>query len=74
MKIRISTLLVLPIAIVSLATSGCASHSEVTTIRNDLNETRRTADRALTLAEEANRRSERNEEMINRSFKHSMRK
>jgi hypothetical protein len=37
-------------------------------------EARRTADRALTIAEDANRRSERSEEMLNRGFRQSMRK
>lgn len=73
MTIR-SLFLTLPIVTLSLVASGCATRSEVATIRTDMIETRRTADRALAVAEEANRRSERTEEMLNRGFRHSMRK
>jgi hypothetical protein len=62
------------IIVTSIAASGCATHSELNTVRNDVIEARRVADRALTIAEEANRRSERHEEMLNRGFRHSMRK
>jgi hypothetical protein len=62
------------LAILVLSATGCATRSEVATIRTDVMEARRAADRALTVAEEANRRSERTEEMLNRSYKHSMRK
>jgi len=64
----------LTVALATISITGCATHSEVNTVRNEVTETRRVADRALTIAEEANRRSERNEEMLNRGFRHSMRK
>lgn len=69
-----SLFLSLPFVTLSLVASGCATRSEVATVRTEAMEARRTADRALTIAEEANRRSERAEEMLNRSFRHSMRK
>jgi hypothetical protein len=64
----------LPLALVATSVSGCATRSEVATIRTDVIEARRSADKALALAEEANRRSEHTEEMVNRSYRHSMRK
>lgn len=67
-------LFLLPLALIAASSSGCATRSEVATIRTDVMEARRTADRALNVAEEANRRSERTEEMVNRSYRHSMRK
>lgn len=73
MMIR-SLFLFLPLVVLSIVTSGCATRSEVATVRTEVMEARRTADRALTIAEEANRRSERSEEMLNRGFRHSMRK
>jgi len=69
-----SLFLFLPLAILSTVASGCATRSEVATVRTEAMEARRTADRALTIAEDANRRSERSEEMLNRGFRQSMRK
>ncbi len=63
-----------PLALLVIGSTGCATHSEVAAVRDNAIEARRTADRALTIAEEANRRSERTEEMVNRSYRHSMRK
>jgi hypothetical protein len=74
MKINPTKIAFPTLAILVLSATGCATRSEVATIRTDVMEVRRTADRALNLAEEANRRSERTEEMVNRGFKHSMRK
>jgi hypothetical protein len=68
------SLLTISATLLTFGLTGCATRSEVATIRTDAMETRRTADRALTIAEEANRRSERTEEMVNRSYRHSMRK
>ena len=70
----INKIITVAVAISAISVTGCATHSEVNTVRNEVTETRRVADRALTIAEEANRRSERNEEMLNRGFRHSMRK
>ncbi len=74
MKIVPTKTLLPTLAVLALAATGCATRSEVAAIRTDVMEARRTADRALNVAEEANRRSDRTEEMVNRSFKHSMRK
>jgi hypothetical protein len=57
-----------------LCSSGCATNSELRRVRNEVHETRHTAEQALNLAREANNRAERTEEMMHRSFKHSMRK
>jgi len=69
-----SLFLFLPLVTLSLVASGCATRSEVAIVRTEAMEARRIADRALTIAEEANRRSERTEEMLDRSFRHTMRK
>jgi hypothetical protein len=74
MKITPTKTLLATLAVLVVSATGCATRSEVATIRTDVMEARRTADRALNVAEEANRRSERTEEMLNRGFKHSMRK
>jgi hypothetical protein len=39
-----------------------------------MHETRHTAEQALDMAREANQRAEKTEDMMHRSFKHSMRK
>jgi hypothetical protein len=70
--LRITTLT--PLAMLAISATGCATHSEVAAVRDTAIDARRTADRALTIAEESNRRSERTEEMLNRSYRHSMRK
>jgi hypothetical protein len=61
--------------------SGCATHSDVTKVQNEARDAQRTAEHALTtaqsaksIAQEANDRSLRTEEMLNRGFKRSMRK
>lgn len=54
--------------------SGCATHSELAKVQTEAREAKQTADQALSVAQEANRRSEHTEEMASRSFKHSMRK
>lgn len=67
-------------AIAALMT-GCATHSEVNKVENEARDAQRRADQALStaqsaksLAQEANDRSLRTEEMLNRGFKRSMRK
>jgi hypothetical protein len=59
---------------ISLTTSGCATNAELRRVRTETQEARRTADQALTIAQEANRRSEHTEEMLDRGFRHGMRK
>jgi hypothetical protein len=54
--------------------TGCATNSELAKVQTEAREARQTADHALSLSQEANRRSERTEEMLSRSYKHSMRK
>ena len=64
-----------------LALSGCASSSRVTEVRAEAADAQRTADlalssaqQALNTAREANDRSYRTEEMLDRGFRRSMRK
>ncbi|MFO0416269.1 MAG: alanine-zipper protein [Pseudomonadota bacterium] len=71
---RRSLLLIPLLAIASMSSSGCATNSELRRVRTEAQEARRTADQALTLAQEANRRSEKTEEMVYRGFRHGMRK
>jgi len=67
-------LLTLPLLLSGVLMSGCATNSELAKVRTEVREVRTTADQALALAQEANRRSERTEEMLHRSYQHSMRK
>jgi hypothetical protein len=60
---------------------GCATHSDIHKVQTDVANAQRTADQALvaaqqakSMAQEANDRSYRTEEMLDRSFKRSMRK
>jgi hypothetical protein len=53
---------------------GCASKSSVTKVRDEARDAHRIAEQALSTAQEANNRSIRTEEMVDRSFRHSMRK
>lgn len=62
------------LALSTLTVSGCATRSEVTKVRSEAQEALRNADKALVLAQEANSRSVHTEEMVERSFRHSMRK
>lgn len=64
----------LPLSIVGILASGCATNSELAKVQTEARDARSTADQALAMAQEANRRSERTEEMLHRSYKHSMRK
>jgi hypothetical protein len=54
--------------------SGCATKSSVAKAKDEARDAHRIAEQALTTAQEANNRSIRTEEMVNRSFRHSMRK
>lgn len=54
--------------------SGCATNSELAKVRDEARDAHRVADQALTTSQEANSRSIRTEEMVNRGFRHSMRK
>ena len=64
----------LPLCLLGVLVSGCASNSQLAKVQTEAREARSTADRALAVAQEANRRSERTEEMLHRSYKQSMRK
>jgi len=61
-------------ALIISAPIGCASNSELAKVRTEAHDAQRAADQALTVAQEANSRSQRTEEMVNRGFRHSMRK
>jgi hypothetical protein len=61
--------------------AGCATHSDVNKVQNEVRNAQHTAEQALStaqgaksLAQEANDRSLRTEEMLDRGFKRSMRK
>lgn len=54
--------------------TGCATTSQLDLVRDEAQTARRTADQALNVAQDANARSLKTEEMVNRSFKKSMRK
>lgn len=66
-------------ATICLIFTGCATNSSVRKVRDDIENVSRTANQALAKAEESNRiareadaRSKKTEEMVNRSFKKSM--
>jgi hypothetical protein len=67
------------ILVVGALISGCATKNDVRVVHDKVEEVDRKADEALSearaakrLAQEANERSMRTEEMLNRSFKRSM--
>ena len=62
------------IALVAISFSGCATNSSVAKVKDEARDAHRIAEQALTTAQEANNRSIRPEEMVNRGFRHSMRK
>jgi len=72
MCIRMMIFSTLMFSIVS--TTGCATRSSVTKAHDEARDAHRIAEQALSTAQEANNRSIRTEEMVNRSFRHSMRK
>jgi hypothetical protein len=73
-RVRPSLLLSTALTIGALTSTGCATRSEVAQVRKEAQEALRNADKALVLAQEANGRSAHTEEMVERSFRHSMRK
>ena len=73
-RVRPSLLLSTALTIGTLTFTGCATRSEVAQVRKEAQEALRNADKALVLAQEANGRSVHTEEMVERSFRHSMRK
>lgn len=73
MKTHLSILTAATIGVCASLT-GCATNSELAKVQTEAREARQTADQALSIAQEANRRSEHTEEMLDRSFKRSMRK
>jgi hypothetical protein len=72
MKLHYS--LMFPALVIAISASGCATNSELAKVRTEAIEAHRVADRALVAAHEATQRSERTEEMVHRSFRHSMKK
>jgi predicted small secreted protein len=71
---RSHSLLLSAFVLAASALSGCATTSSVTKVKDEARDAHRIAEQALTTAQEANNRSIRTEEMVNRSFRHSMRK
>jgi hypothetical protein len=74
MPTTLRTLRYLVGAVFATTSMGCATNSELAKVRTEVHDAQRTADQALSTAHEANARSQRTEEMLNRSYKHSMRK
>jgi hypothetical protein len=68
------TIMLSAIVLTTLSTTGCATRSSVTKAQDEARDAHRIAEQALSTAQEANNRSIRTEEMVNRSFRHSMRK
>ena len=71
---RSYSLLLSALVLTAGSVSGCATKSSVSKAKDEARDAHRIAEQALTTAQEANNRSIRNEEMVNRSFRHSMRK
>jgi hypothetical protein len=72
--LHIRALSCLALALMMTASTGCATNSALAKLRTEVHDAQRTADQALSTAQEANARSQRTEEMVNRSYRHSMRK
>lgn len=62
------------VGLLALVSTGCSTNSEVRRVREQAQNAQRIADQALIVAQEANTRSLRTEEMVDRSFRHTMRK
>lgn len=74
-SMRLNTATCLSFALLTACSvSGCATKSSVHKVQDEAKEAHRISEQALTTAQEANNRSIRTEEMVNRSFRHSMRK
>jgi len=58
----------------AVSATGCATNGALSKVREEAHDAHRIAEQALTTAQEANTRSIRTEEMVNRDFRHSMRK
>jgi hypothetical protein len=71
---RSHSMLFSSLLLTAVLTSGCATKSSVAKAKDEARDAHRIAEQALTTAQEANNRSIRTEEMVNRSFRHSMRK
>ncbi|MCO6429721.1 MAG: hypothetical protein J5J00_02590 [Deltaproteobacteria bacterium] len=81
MKLRYCRSRIMSAVAIGLILAGCATNSELAMVRDEAAAARRTADQALNtaiearqIANESNTKSLRTEEMLNRSFKHAMRK
>lgn len=62
------------VGLLAFVSTGCATNSEVRRVREQAQNAQRIADQALIVAQEANTRSLRTEDMVDRSFRHTMRK
>lgn len=71
---RSHSILFSSLLLTAVVVSGCATKSSVAKAKDEARDAHRIAEQALTTAQEANNRSMRTEEMVNRSFRHSMRK
>lgn len=71
---RARTIIFFALIFTAFSVSGCATRSSVTKAQDEARDAHRVAEQALSTAQEANNRSIRTEEMVNRSFRHSMRK
>jgi len=71
---RSHSILFSSLLLTAMLVSGCATKSSVAKAKDEARDAHRIAEQALTTAQEANNRSMRTEEMVNRSFRHSMRK
>lgn len=71
---RSHSILFSSLLLTAVVASGCATKSSVAKAKDEARDAHRIAEQALTTAQEANNRSIRTEEMVNRSFRHSMRK
>jgi hypothetical protein len=71
---RTRTIIFSTLIFTAFSASGCATRSSVTKAHDEARDAHRIAEQALSTAQEANNRSIRTEEMVNRSFRHSMRK
>ncbi len=71
---RSHSILFSSLLLTAVLVSGCATKSSVAKAKDEARDAHRIAEQALTTAQEANNRSMRTEEMVNRSFRHSMRK
>jgi len=61
-------------AIAALASTGCASNSELAKVQAEARDAQRLSEQAMAKAREADARSLSTEEALNRSYRHTLRK